>query len=57
MSESYTARGCDVYVVPGGALFCECATKEQARKVAFTLNQFAVLVSARLNRSNRGTST
>jgi len=38
---SYTVRGCDVLTVPGGGLFCECATQEQAYKVAFTLNMLA----------------
>ena len=37
-ANSYTEKGCDVLIVPGGALFCECATQEQAFNVVSALN-------------------
>lgn len=40
-ANSYSCAGCDVRVIPGGALFCECATPDQAVKVASTLNMLS----------------
>src|SRR5262249_15859490 len=38
-SGAFTIKGCDVKAIAGGALYCECATQEQAMKVCMALNE------------------